>query len=80
MDDCDCGCVPGWWRDTMEKVDEKAEAKADKVAAAKRGAGPVLGERKLVGESKAVERVRGVLREEGNIAGLGPPKRVKFDD
>lgn len=62
---CDCGCVPGWWTEKMEEGEEKKE----------KGKERVVDYGTTVGASRAVERVRGALRDE-NTPSSGKKVRV----
>lgn len=87
---CGCACVPGAERDLQIAEAEEAEAarlrargglSSALAGAGASGSGVVLGDERVVGESKAVERVRGAMREErtGEGKGKGREKSVKFE-
>ena len=65
---CDCDCVPGKRRDEVLRRDEEERARS------KRLGGPARRDSWVVGESRAVERARGVLGAgagAGAVAGSG---------
>lgn len=73
---CSCACVPGFLRDEQEREAEEKEEK-EKMRARGGLGGVVLGEERVVGESRAVGRVRGALRGAVIGGGGGVGKKVR---